>query len=564
MLKILLHGLNFAPEEIGIGKYSGELVEDLLMRGCKVTVVTTPPYYPHWLIGKGYRGWWYSILETGVREMSEETTVSLAKALRLNPTLPARLSDLLKRDPANSGDSNAHSRSHFRIKVIRCPLWVPQKVNGWKRILHLASFGLSSIPVVLWQAVRYRPDVIMTIEPTAFCMPTTLLAAKLCGAKTWLHVQDFEVDAAFELGILKQPLLKQIVLFVEAWLMRRFDRVSSISPKMVERLQSKRVETAKMRLFPNWVDCQEMRPLNALKHGTAAAGKGPKVEPGEEPDKSQSANSTLSNSNGSQGCAPHVRPTCPMRSLFGIPANKCIAMYAGNIGAKQGLELIVAAARLLQTQTDIHFVICGHGAAYAALEQSVCGMDNVQLLPVQPFDLFNQLMNCADVHLLPQKGDAADLVMPSKLTGMLATGRPVVACASPDTQIAQVVEGRGCVVPPGDEVAFTQAIEELANNPHRRHALGHAARRYAVEHLGREAILTRFAAELRQLVELAPKAEMSRMTIPSKVPQDNWSALPAPVPAPHLSFTDDKSLITDDERVELDVPIERLPATRTP
>lgn len=83
---------------------------------------------------------------------------------------------------------------------------------------------------------------------------------------------------------------------------------------------------------------------------------------------------------------------------------------------------------------------------------------------------------------------------------MLATGRAVVACASPHTQGAQVVSGRGCVVPPGDEAAFTEAIEALAAAPARRLELGRAARRYAAEHLGRTAILTRFLEQLRNLV----------------------------------------------------------------
>ena len=193
-MKILLHGLNYAPEEIGIGKYSGEMVRELAEQGHEVVVVTTPPYYPQWKILDGYRGSLYS------REVTE------------------------------SVDGGG------RVEVIRCPLWVPGKVTGLKRIVHLASFGLSSIPVVLWKAFWFRPDVVMTVEPAAFCMPTTWLAARLCGAKAWLHVQDFEVDAAFELGILKQPLLKKIVLAVEAFLMRRFDRVSSISPNMLLKL----------------------------------------------------------------------------------------------------------------------------------------------------------------------------------------------------------------------------------------------------------------------------------------------------------------------------------------
>jgi colanic acid biosynthesis glycosyl transferase WcaI len=471
-LKILLHGLNFAPEEIGIGKYSGEMVHDLLRRGCDVTVVTTPPYYPQWKIHKDFRkwGWWCDPADTKLKVTEDD--------LR---------------------DHGERRKVRGRLKVIRCPLWVPGRVNGLKRIVHLASFGLSSIPAVLWSALRLRPDVIMTVEPAAFCMPTTWLAARLCGAKAWLHVQDFEVDAAFELGILKQPFLKKAVLAVEAFLMRRFDRVSTISTSMIDRLATKGVDADRTYLFANWVDCDAMRPL----------------------ENSES-----------------------FRKQFGLPVDKCIALYAGNIGAKQGLELIVEAARMTagnyaSGNSNLHFVICGHGAAFPAIEAAVyatntepmalatvgAGTDvfsdrqstpeasaygsggrrlgplsNLTLLPVQPFEVFNELMNCADIHLLPQKADAADLVMPSKLTGMLATGRPVVACASPGTQIAQVVAGSGCVVPPGDVVAFTDAVVKLAADPSERERLGKVARAYAIEHLSKKSILDRFYAELQSLL----------------------------------------------------------------
>jgi colanic acid biosynthesis glycosyl transferase WcaI len=421
-MRILLLGLNYSPEEIGVGKYSGEMAVYLANRGDDVTVVTSPPYYPHWKIAKGYSGLRYS----------------------------SQLID--------------------GIQVVRCPLWVPRRINGWKRIVHLASFGLSSLPATLWSVIGKRPDTVIVIEPAAFSLPTAWLAARLSGAKTWLHIQDFEVDAAFELGILKQPLLKRIVRSVEAFWMRRFDRVSSISPKMVAKLSEKGVQAARTRLFPNWVDCEIMKPISDSRQ---------------------------------------------LRQAFGIPEDKCIALYAGNIGKKQGLEIVVQAAKYCENRSDIHFVICGNGAAQADLLKASRGQANLQWLPVQPMERFNELMNCADIHLLPQRGDAADLVMPSKLCGMLATEKPVLACAHEGTQIAQVVAGLGRVVPPDDASAFCNALTELADDREERKQLGAAARRYALEHLGKEAILRPFAIQLEELVR-----QPSRTPHPRRIPQE--------------------------------------------
>ena len=81
---------------------------------------------------------------------------------------------------------------------------MPARPGGVKRLLHLASFALSSLPSLL-RAAAGRPDVILVVEPALFCAPAAWLAARLCGARAWLHVQDYEVDAAFELGLLRAP-----------------------------------------------------------------------------------------------------------------------------------------------------------------------------------------------------------------------------------------------------------------------------------------------------------------------------------------------------------------------
>jgi len=104
------------------------------------------------------------------------------------------------------------------------------------------------------------------------------------------------------------------------------------------------------------------------------------------------------------------------------------------------------------------------------------------------------------MHLLPERAEAADLVMPSKLGGMLASGRPVIAAVRPDGAIATAVADAGIVVPPGDAAAIATAIVQLARDPARRSALGRAARRIAERNWDRDAILQRFEKELLLLI----------------------------------------------------------------
>src|SRR5205807_2048191 len=136
--------------------------------------------------------------------------------------------------------SSAVSQTPKKIEVFRCPIWVPKQPTGLRRLLHLASFALSSLPVMLKQAA-WHPDVVMLVEPTLMCAPHIIMLRRLTGAKTWLHVQDFEVDAAFELRQLRSSRARYIASRLERLLMQSFDRVSSISRKMLERLEQKGV-----------------------------------------------------------------------------------------------------------------------------------------------------------------------------------------------------------------------------------------------------------------------------------------------------------------------------------
>jgi len=166
------------------------------------------------------------------------------------------------------------------------------------------------------------------------------------------------------------------------------------------------------------------------------------------------------------------------------------------MGTKQGLKLLVDASRRLASRTDIQFIFCGDGP-YRETLLAEKG-ENVTVLPLQPADRLNELLNLGDIHLLPQLADASDLVMPSKLTGMMASGRPVVATAHAGTQLARVLEGRGIVTRPGDVDDFVSAITKLAEDGNLRNLMGKAARQYALEHMDRDEILSRFEVAIRE------------------------------------------------------------------
>jgi len=396
------------------------MMEWLAVRGHEVRVVTTPPYYPAWKVHHDYQWWQYR------KEVS----------------------------PAG-------------VQIYRCPLWVPERPNGISRVAHLGSFATSSLPVML-SSVLWRPHVVLNVEPAFFGAPSAILTAMLSGASSWLHVQDFEIDAAFDLNLLpSEGAIHNFALAYERFVMRGFTRVSSISQNMVKRLAEKGIESRKVVHFPNWVDVDSVRPLD-----------GPNQ----------------------------------LRQELGLRDDQVVLLYAGNLGLKQGLDTLPPLAAELRDDSRLHFVFCGDGAFRPQLEQMTAGLKNVSLLPLQPVEKLNELLNAADIHLLPQKEDAADLVMPSKLTGMLASGRPVISTAAAGTQVAEVVAGRGINVAPGNGHTLLEAVLTLAGDRAMREEMGRAARLYAEEHLGREQVLRRFEIEMLSLVAESATREVRSAT----------------------------------------------------
>ena len=145
---------------------------------------------------------------------------------------------------------------------------------------------------------------------------------------------------------------------------------------------------------------------------------------------------------------------------------------------KQGLDLIIEAAREFdRKQNNIHFILCGEGLHKLLLQELAASLSNVHFLALQPDDQFAQLLNTADIHIIPQRVDAADLVLPSKLGGIFASGRPVITMAAESTGLANEVEDAGLVVPPGDARALAVAVRTLVDDLTLRHRGENARRR---------------------------------------------------------------------------------------
>jgi colanic acid biosynthesis glycosyl transferase WcaI len=366
--RVIVYGMNFSPEIAGVGKYTGEIGEHLAAEGMDVTVVTTPPHYPGWKVQAGYRNGYSSTVEG-------------------------------------------------RMKILRVPLILRRNMKGIWRLIAPLSFAISSAPVIFWQILRIRPDTVFCVEPTLFAAPVAQLAAKLTGARTVLHVQDLEVDAAFAVGHLgSKAWLKKLGYAFEQMTLRHFDRIVTISDRMAEKLVEKGIPEAKVSIIRNWVDMEHIYPMK---------GKS------------------------------------PYRDELGFVDEDLVVLYSGNIGAKQGLKVLLDAAEQLKDERHIHFVVAGEGPVKADLQKRYGGLPNIRFLPFQPYSRLNEFLNMADLHALPQEKGAADLVLPSKLGGMLASGKAILITADEGTELATFVDGIATIIPPGDAQIMATTIRGI-------------------------------------------------------------------------------------------------------
>ena len=430
-MRILVVGINYAPELIGVAKYNTELCEALVAFGHEVRVVTAPPYYPEWNTPRAYRSWRY------------------------------------RHETIND------------VSVTRSPIYVPDKPTGAKRLIHHASFALTSSWPVMATSIRWRPDIVFSVAPSLMSVALCAWIARRIGAVSWLHLQDFEVDAAFNLGLLGNKRLRAPMVAMERKILQSFDCVSTISPAMLDRLASKGVDREKIHEVRNWTDTTRITPGNRQTR---------------------------------------------LRKELGLDDSHFVGLYSGTMSNKQGLDLIIEAARHLEgSDSNIRFVLCGDGPHKPMLQKLAAGLRNVQFLGLQGDQQFVELLQTADIHLIPQKAEAADLVLPSKLGGILATGRPVVVMANPDTGLAAEVAGAGLVIPPGDAQALATAVRTLANDSELRCSLGKGGRTIALARWDKTAILARLEATLagfnqlrqnrvdpRSPTEFRPKNKMQR------------------------------------------------------
>ena len=365
--------------------------------------------------------------------------------------------------------------AHGRLTVHRCPLYVPQKPSGLGRMLLEVSFLISAFVRLLALTTGRKYDALIAVAPSFQVGLLGLFYKSLRGAKLIYHIQDLQIEAARDLNIIRSKRLIDFMFTLERYILQHADINSTISDGMLKKVQRKSGKS--IVLFPNWTNTSQLFPI---------ADRG------------------------------------SVKTEFGFKETDKIVLYSGAIGEKQGLESILRAAQVHRENRALKFVICGNGPYRQNLEDTArrFGLSNVVFLPLQPLGRFNHFLNVADIHLIVQKGGASDLVMPSKLGGILAVGGLALITAARGTSLHSLIHkhNMGYVIDTDDQEALNHAVGKMLTGDFE--FMRENARSYAVNFISHEIVMRTFEQKLIDVLSRGFSVELQNETLSERFSVD--------------------------------------------
>jgi colanic acid biosynthesis glycosyl transferase WcaI len=266
------------------------------------------------------------------------------------------------------------------------------------------------------------------------------------------HIQDLQIDAADNLGMIKSRGLLKLLYGIERFVLKHVNHVSTISEGMREKVLAKSASLKECLLFPNWINNKNIYPISP-------------------------------------------KPVIDKDML----RNKKIIFYSGAIGEKQGLEIILEAAAYFSRRKDLVFLISGEGPYKQKLTELAQQqqLSNLVFYNLMPIEEFNTMLNAAYIHLVVQKESGSDLFLPSKLTNILGIGGCVIVTATQGTSLFDIISGHkcGCLIHPSDVQALCNAIEELDSNDDKRNFFAANALEYAHNFLYQSSVTEHYMEE---------------------------------------------------------------------
>jgi colanic acid biosynthesis glycosyl transferase WcaI len=280
-----------------------------------------------------------------------------------------------------------------------------------------------------------RPDVVVSLTDPPIVGLAALWAARRTGARFVFLCEDIFPEVATLLEDFQNRSINAALDRVNRYLLRSADGIVALGDRMRRRLvEEKGADPDRVHVIHNWADCDAIVP-------------GPK-------------DNAFSREHGL--------------------ADRFVLMHSGNVGLSQNLDVLVEAADRLRSKERLTVAIVGDGSKRRALEAMAAGrsLTNVCFLPYQPKALLHDSFASADAFLVSLKAGIEGFIVPSKVYGILAAGRPYIAATDPASEPAQIARESGCglVAAPGDPAALADAIATMYDNPAMTRDMGARAR----------------------------------------------------------------------------------------
>lgn len=285
-----------------------------------------------------------------------------------------------------------------------------------------------------------RPDVVVSLTDPPIIGLAALWAARRVGARFVFLCEDVFPEVAALVEDFHSRSVDAALERTNRYLLRQADAVVAVGDRMRRRLvDEKGADPARMHVISNWADCEAIAP-------------------------------------GSKDN--------PFARAHGL-TDRFVLMHSGNVGLAQDLDVLIEAADRLRSKNRLTIAIVGHGARRDALERMVAAREigNVRFFPYQPKASLSDSFGTADAFLVSLKQGLEGYIVPSKVYGILAAGRPYIAATDPSCEAAVIARDAGCgiVTTPGDPDALAGAIVALYNNPDLTREMGIKARRAAAQ-----------------------------------------------------------------------------------
>jgi colanic acid biosynthesis glycosyl transferase WcaI len=408
-VRLLVVTPHFEPDVAPTGTVVTRIVQELADRGHRLDILTSLPWYREHRVEDEYRGRWVRTEETG-----------WGRITRLHPFPAADKTNVARRALSFAGFTALSGLAGLR----------GGRVDGVLAVSPPLTLGL-----VGWELARVR------------------------GGPFVFNIQDVYPDVAIELGALNGPRVIAAARALERFTYARSDAVTVLSEDLCDNVAAKVTDPSKVRVIPNFVDTDAIRPADRHTGYRAEHGLG----------------------------------------------DRTVVMYAGNVGMSQSLDLVIEAATEMAGRDDVVFVINGQGAARPGLEAEVARrrLGNVVFAGMQPIERLPEVLATGDIHLVPLKRGLARSSVPSKTYSVLAAGRPLLASVDEDSEVSRIAAEAeaGTAVPPEDSVAFTAALAAMIDDPARRAAMGDAGRRWVERWASPAAVAESYEALFAELID---------------------------------------------------------------